>query len=474
MEESKKRMPSVKFALFEVAIILLILIFGRMAFNLNMHILLICTIIAIALCNMYLGHTWKDILKSLEYGVTSALAALFFFFLIGMAVAAWMACGCLPSLIYYGLNLISPAIFLPTTFILCSIVSFACGSSWTTGGTIGIVLLGIGITIGFPEPLIVGCIVAGAYFGDKMSPVSDTTNLSSITADVDLFEHIKAMVPVTAIAWVISFVIYWLMGLSHADAAVSVDAVTEFQAQIAQYFNISPIAILPLILVLVLSIMRVPAIPTLLAGIFLAVPIGLFTQGLSVQNMFNYMQAGVTMDIPEEFVAKIVNRGGIQGMMKTFSMAVIAMALGGIVEHSGALNVLVHKLVSVVKNKRMYPALTIFTAWLVCLTTGEQYLAIVLTGQIYKGAYDEAGYERRMLSRNLEEGGTVSSPVIPWSTAGVYFTGALGVATAVYAPYVFLNYITSVLGILLPLFGLTLMTKEKTAAKLAKKAGKAA
>lgn len=470
--EKEVRTPSFFFAVCNVFIVIVIMMTGLLAFHLNIHMLLVTTTIVLCFFNLALGHKFERILKAMVSSINNAMVAMFFFFIIGMAVAAWMISGCLPTLIYYGLSLLSASIFLPATFLLCSITSLACGSSWTTGGTIGVVLLGIGISIGFPEPLIIGTIIAGAYFGDKMSPVSDTTILASTVARADLFQHIGAMLYITVPAWILSLIIYTVLGFGHASAAVSLVSVAEFQAEIVKYMNVNWILILPLLVVLVMSVLRIHAIPTLMAGVFIAIPLAMIFQEQTLSTIYAALNTGVRMEIESPMIARIVNRGGVQGMMSTFSLAFLCIAMGGVLEDSGSLQVLVNRLVNAVKNSRLYPMFTIITCYIVVLCTGEQYMGILLTGSVYRDVYEKAGFERRMLSRNLEEGGTVASPLIPWTTAGAYFTGALGLSPLIYAPYAVLNYATSILGIIIPLFGLTLLTKARAEKKAAARAAK--
>lgn len=458
--------PSMLFSAIALAVVVAILIAGILVFGLDEHILLVCCIITMAIACLILGYKWDDIQEAMVEGVKKALGALFFFFLIGMAVGAWVACGTLPALIHYGLNILSPGFFLPATLIICSIVSICIGSSWTTAGTVGVVLLGIGTTMGLPAPLVAGCIISGAYFGDKMSPMSDTTNLAPAIAGTDVISHIKAMLYTSVPAFVIALIAYSVMGIKYANTSLDVEGITEIQTALNSTFTINGVVLLPIILVLVLSILKCPAIPSLTIGIIASFPLAAVYQGIGIADFFDILNYGNYYETGVEIVDELVNRGGIQEMMWTFSLGVFALMLGGLITRAGILQVLIGKLIEKLPSPRFLPLCTILTGIAGCACLGEQYMSIVVTAELYKDAYPKAGLQRRMLSRCVEESSTVTANLFPWTTGGAYMYGALGISPFVYGPFAILNWLTPILGALIPLTGFGLLM-EKDAEKVA-------
>lgn len=464
--EKKVRTPSLVFASCILIVLLLWMAAGILLLSVDIRVLLIISIVVVAgVSYFYLGKSMNEIIESMTESVGSSANGLFFFIMIGMAVAVWMFSGCLPTIVYYGLDLLNPVIFLPMTFMLSSIFSLCTGSAWTTAGTIGVVCLGIGIPMGVPEAMTVGAVVSGAYFGDKMSPVSDSTNMAPLSAGTDVFTHIRAMLPITVPAYVISFIIYLVLSLGFDAGGADTHGAAELQAAIAEVFNVNIIVLLPLIIVLVGSVMRMPAIPTLMCGILTAVPTAMIFQKQSFGAILNAMASGVSLDIANPMVAKIVNRGGIDAMLSTLSLAIVAMAFGGLMARSGIFPVVINALVRKVNSPKVYPMITILTCMFLIVATGDNYVPLTLAGKLFDEAYDDVGLDRSMLSRNIEEGGTITAVLCPWASSAAYYAGVFGVPTLVYLPYSFLNILTIILGCVLPLCGLTLITKEKVAEK---------
>jgi len=452
-----KNQPTFVFAVSVMLAIIATLIGGLIFLKSDPHILMIADIIIASFAAIKIGYNWDYILESMAYGVNKAMQALFFFFLIGMAIGAWILSGTVPALISYGFNILSPAFFLPSGMIVCSISALATGSSWSTLGTVGIALMGIGEGLGIPAPITAGMIVSGSYFGDKMSPLSDTTNLAPAIAGTNIYDHIKAMLYTTIPAYVISLIIYALISFRFSGANMDIGKIASIQDSIEGLFNINPIVFLPLVVVLIASIAKVPAIPGMIAGIVISFPISIFIQHSSISEVISVLNYGFQGESSSELVDVLLNRGGIQSMMLTFSMGVIALALGGVLSRTGILNAIVIKMVKHIKNPKYLPAATIITCFVVNLSMADQYVSIVITGELFKEAYQKAGLEPKMLSRCLEEGGTLTSALIPWNTCGAVMIGALGVSAAQYAPYAILNWLNPLLGIIFPIVGYSLL-----------------
>ncbi len=464
MFEQKK--PSFKFAIGVMGLIVLTLMGGLIFLKVDPHILLIVDIIIASFAAIKMGFTWEKISESLAGGVNKAMQTLFFFFLIGMAIGAWILSGAVPGLISYGFNLLNPAFFLPSGLIICSITSLATGSSWSTAGTVGIALMGIGAGLGIPSPLTAGMIVSGSYFGDKMSPLSDTTNLAPAIAGTDLYSHIKAMLYTTLPTYIIALIMYTLVGLRYSGATLDYQNIKSIQDTIGGMFNLNFIVFIPLIVVLVTSFLKVPAIPGLMLGIVVSIPISIFLQGASLADVINALNYGYVGESGVEMIDTLLSKGGIQSMMWTFSLAVIALALGGLLSAMGVFNAIVIKIMLYIKDAKYLPAATILTCIAVNITMAEQYVSIVVTGELFKGAYEKAGLQPRMLSRCLEEGGTLTSSLIPWNTCGAVMFAALGVTATQYAPYAFVNWLNPLMGIFLPIIGYSLLRNDPAAEPL--------
>lgn len=464
-DNTQKKQPTFMFAMTVMVLIVVTLMGGLVFLKSDPHVLMIADIMIVTFAALTLGYKWDEILGSMVDGVNKAIGTLFFFFLIGMTIGAWVLSGTVPALISYGFNILTPKLFLPAGLIICSITSLATGSSWSTAGTVGIALMGVGQGLGVPAPLTAGMIVSGSYFGDKMSPLSDTTNLAPTIAGTNIYDHIKAMLYTTIPAYLIALVVYTIMGLEYAGAAMDMERITTIQDSISGMFNLNPIVFLPLIVVLVTSYAKVAPIPGMMAGIVSSIPIAIFLQGKSLSDVISVLNYGFESRSGLELVDTLLTRGGIQSMMWTFSMAVIALALGGVLSNTGILNAIVTKLVRLIKNPKYLPAATIITTFLVNLSMAEQYVSIVLTGELFREPYEKAGLEPRMLSRCLEEGGTLIAPLIPWNTCGAVMFAALGVSASEYAPYAILNWLNPLLGIVLPILGFSLLKKPNNLQK---------
>lgn len=466
MEQKRPKTPSLKCSVCLLTLLLLWIVVAMLWFKLDVRIALFFAIVAIALVSYFwFGNSAAKIIDDMAASVSGAMSGLFIFFLIGMAIAIWMISGCLPAVVYYGLKLMNPIIFLPATFILSSIFSLCTGTAWTTAGTIGLVCFGIGISLGIPEAMTVGAVVSGAYFGDKMSPVSDSTNMAPLSSGTDVFSHIRAMLYVTGPAYVIAFILYLVLGFSVGGGSGDIHEVMELEQAITGSFNVNIIVLLPLVVVVVLSLMRKPAIPILVAGVLCAIPIAIFVQGQDWVVTLNAMVSGVSLDIENTIVSSIVNRGGIYSMMETLSLVIISLAFGGLMAGCGVFHVIIRKMVEHVRSPRLYPMITVITAALLVVATGGNYVPLTLVGPLFGEAYDDVGLDRSMLSRNIEEGATITAVMCPWASSAAYYVGVFGIPTMAYFPYSFLNIITIILACVLPLCGLTLVTKEKVARK---------
>jgi NhaC family Na+:H+ antiporter len=452
---STKKQPSFAAAAVVCFGTLLILAGGILIFGIGVHVLLILALMLTGAVSYSYGYSSAEMIDGMKSSLSRATPAMIIFILIGTIIGSWIHAGTVPALIYYGLEFINAQYFLPMGLIICSMTSLATGTSWGTIGTVGIALMGIGMGLGISPPLIAGMIISGAYFGDKLSPISDTTNLSAASAETNLYDHIVAMLYTTVPAYVICLIIYTALGYGFtAEANINLAQVTQIQSILDEKFNLNLIVLLPMLALLVMMLIKINAIPAMLLTTFLATLISLIFQNSSLTEALTAINDGYTQESGIKIVDDILLRGGVQSMMWTFSMVYLALCLGGVLEKAGYLTVLVEKIVTRIRSAANLVTLVISTTFLSNVATSSNYMSIILNGSIYRKVFEEAGLKRRMLSRLLEEGGTQTAALIPWNAAAAFAAGTLGVSTLSYLPYTFLNYLNPLLSILLAYLGI--------------------
>lgn len=455
LDLSKDRKPSFGQALTVLLGIISILIVGILGFGLDIHVLLILGLILTCFVAIRVGFSFDELVDAMKDGLGKAMSAILIFILIGMIIGSWIQAGTVPALIYYGLKFLSPKFFLPAGLIVCSITSFATGTSWGTAGTVGLALMGMGMGLGIPAPAIAGMVVSGAFFGDKMSPLSDTTILAAASADCDMYDHIGAMMYTMVPTYIISLIIYTFLGFKYSSSNAMASAeVAQLQEVLVAKFNLNPIVILPIIVVLILSFMKVSSVPALTLGTFLGTAIAIIFQGSSVKAALAALNYGYTEATGIFMVDKLLIRGGIQGMMWTFSLAIVALCLGGVLEKTGFLTVLIEKILTKINSAANLITVSLISAIIGNAAMSEIYLSIILNGSLYRDAYEARGLKKCMLSRVLEEGATMTGALIPWTTCGAFISGALGVSAIEYMPFALLNIINPIMTIVLSYLGI--------------------
>ncbi|MFM1874870.1 MAG: hypothetical protein RL266_607 [Bacteroidota bacterium] len=427
----------------------------------NQMALLLSGAVAVVVA-MFNGEKWDKLFDGVVSSIGSALPALIILLMIGALAGTWLISGVVPAMIYYGLEILNPTFFLFATCIVCAIVSMATGSSWTTVATVGVALMGIGRILGFSDGVIAGAIISGAYFGDKMSPLSDTTNLAPAMAGTDLITHIKHMMWTTVPSIVLTALIFLVMGFATGTSA-DVQGVDSLQAAIESKFNISLWLFLVPVVVIGLIVKKVPAVPALLVGSLLG---GLFAVLFQPQLIASLAADGagfwkgaymVTIDAMTTDVAvqsgnavadELLTSGGMNGMLGTIWLIICAMIFGGVMEASGMLERIAQAILRLAKTTGSLIASTAGTCLVFNVTASDQYLAIVVPGRMFANEYKNRGLAPENLSRALEDSGTVTSALVPWNTCGAYHAGVLGVATGTYMPYAFFNIISPLMTIL--------------------------
>ena len=405
---------------------------------------------------------WKEMLDGAIKSISSAMGALIILLLIGSLAGTWMLSGIVPAMIYYGLDILSPQIFLFAACLICAIVSLGTGSSWSTVATIGIAMLGIGSALGIHEGLIGGAIISGAYFGDKMSPLSDTTNLAPAMAGTDLISHIKYMMWTTIPSIIIALIAFLLIGL-FSDYNLNADSnkVSLMQEAIANKYYITPWLFLVPVGVIVMIVKKVPPIPALLIGTLAGGAFAMIFQAdviYEIGGAGNYIKSSyisimdamtidVSLDTGNDEVNKLVETGGMSGMLNTIWLIICAMSFGGVMEATGLLQRISESIMNFVKSRKSLVLTTSSTCLFFNVTASDQYLAIVVPGRMFASTYKKYNLDPKNLSRTLEDSATVTSVLIPWNTCGATQSGVLGVATITYLPYCFFNLISPLMTI---------------------------
>ncbi len=433
----------------------------------NQFILMLSAAIAASL-GMSKGIPFSEILAGIEKSLASTTGAILIILMIGALAGSWMLSGVVPAMVYYGLQILSPGIFLPATAVICALVSLATGSSWGTTATVGIALIGIGEAMGISTAMVAGSVISGAYFGDKISPLSDTTNLAPAMAGTDLFTHIRYMLYTTLPSFILTLIIFVIIGLSFSTSG-SVKDIDPLLAELDYTFNLTPWLFVAPGLVILLIIRKVPALPAILIGTIAGAVLALVFQQELIHSLIDNTDVGwratyrlifdaltVETIIPaaNPILSDLLQSGGMASMMDTIWLVLAAMTFGGSMEACGFLDTISRSLLKLAKGTASLIATTAGTCITLNLTASDQYLAIVVPGRMYSEAYKKQGLAPENLSRTLEDSGTVTSVLIPWNTCGAYQSGVLGVGTFAYLPFAFFNILSPLMTIIYASFNI--------------------
>lgn len=420
------------------------------------------------------GHTWKDIEKGMVKGISMSLGACLILLAVGSLIGTWMLAGTVPTLIYYGLSLLSPSFFYAATCLICAVVAMSIGSSWTTAATVGVALIGVATGMELSLAITAGAIISGAYFGDKLSPLSETTNLAPAVAGTDLFEHIKYMLWTTVPSFCIAMVLFVILGLQE-NAANSAAQIEQMQQLLSQEFNIAWYTLVPLFVLLFLAINKMPAFPAVAIGAILGGIWALLFQADLVLSMLDTEHEdsitslmvvwtalfdGVSFSTADENLNQLLSRGGMSSMLNTIWLIICAMSFGAVLEKVGLLTAIVSTCLKGATSAGDMVSRTILTCIGTNLVTADQYISIVMPGRMYKEEYKKRNLHQLNLSRSLEDGGTITSPLIPWNTCGAYMHGVLGVHPFEYIFYAFFNLINPILAIIYAYMGIKILRLE--------------
>nr|WP_279294699.1 Na+/H+ antiporter NhaC family protein [Haloarcula hispanica] len=448
-----ERRPGVLQALVPVLGVVLFLGIGSGYLKLAPHGPLLWSIVLTGAVGKYwLGYSWDDLYEGLADSLLMGLQAILILFVIYGLIATWVSAGTIPGLMYYGLSILTPDVFLPATALLAMVVAFSIGSSWTTAGTLGVAFIGIGSGLGVPTPMTAGAILSGAYAGDKQSPLSDTTNLAAAVTNTDLYDHIRAMRNGTVLAFGLSVLLYAALGL-RTVGEIPDGRVAEIQGALAGSYDLSVLVLLPLVVTFGLALYGIPALPTLVAGVFAGTFTTIFVQGRSFTAAWTVFLDGTAPETGMDLVNDLLASGGISGSAWTIAVVVAALSLGGLLERTGVLAVLAHHLATAVRGPRSLVVGTGVSAIFVNAFSAQQYMSIVVPGLTLRNLYDEYGLASDDLSQAIESAGTPTGALFPWHAGAVYMSAVFGVGTLAYAPYYFFAFLSPLILFATTLFG---------------------
>ena len=459
--------PTILQALFPIIFLVVLLtinvsVFGDDALSGSIQIVLILSSAFASIIAFNLGFTWLEIQKGIVKSINSSIPSILILFLVGSLAGSWLLSGIVPAFIYYGIQILNAKIFLFAACIICIVVSLATGSSLTTSATIGIALIGIGRALDISDGLVAGAILSGAYFGDKMSPLSDTTNLAPAMAGSDLISHIKYLSLTTVPSIIISLIIFIILGLNISDNIGSNNAEI-ISNSILDKFYISPILFIVPLVVIILIYNKIKAVPALFVGVILGSVFALIFQSNLVLEVSNSssnswkalfsgtmisLYGSISIDVSNEMVSKLLSSSGMFGMLDTIWLVICAMIFGGVMEKAGFLKKIISIILNKIKSTGSLISSTAGTCMFFNLTASDQYISIVVPGKMYSSIYKEKGLAPENLSRTLEDSGTVTSVLVPWNTCGAYHASVLNVATLTYLPFCFFSLISPIMTIL--------------------------
>lgn len=427
----------------------------------GMHIPLMIGVITAAIVAIAYGWKWGEVENMMVKGVARALPAVFILLIIGIIVGTWIASGVIPTIIYYGLSIIKPSMFVPIVALVTGIVAITLGSSFTAIATIGLAFMVIGEGLGFAPGLVAGAVISGAYFGDKLSPVSDTTNIAPAMAETDLFSHIKHMLWDTLPAFFIAILLYWIVSNSSAaSGSADTNVIETIKAGLNGEFLIHPLLLLMPLLTIILMILRIPAIPVLISVSLLGGVLAIFVQGSSISNVVQVMTNGYSVETGVKALDSLLNGGGLMSMLGTIGLLLIATALGGILEETGAFEVLTRSIMKKVNSTGALISSTILSTFVVAFASGAQFLAIILPARTFVHKYKEMEIDTKNLSRCVEAAGTVGINLVPWSVPAVFAAGILGVSPGEFIPYAFFVFLVPLINIIFGFTGWTISKKQ--------------
>jgi NhaC family Na+:H+ antiporter len=458
----EKRDPYLWEAMLSIVGLVLFISLAIVRYETDPHVPILLGVLVAAIVGLRAGFSWKEVETGMLDGISNSLQAIVILLIIGVLIGVWIESGVVPTMLYYGLKILHPKIFLPATLIICSITSLATGSSWGTSGTIGIALIGIGAGLGFPLPVVAGAVLSGAYFGDKMSPLSDTTNMAPAMVGTDLYTHIKHMTFTTSVSYGLTLVIEFVLSFFYGGGEANLESVNQILAGIDAQFSINLLLLLPPVIVMALAIRKIPAVPGIVIGILASGILGAIFQGNTFGSLLSAAYGGYVSNSGVQAVDNLLTKGGFESMMYTVSLVVCAMMFGGIMEKTNQLRAVVRVILIKAQSSGALITSTVLTAIASNLILCDQYMSIVMTGKMYSQSYIDKGLHPKNLSRAIEDSATVTANLVPWNSGGAYQAATLGVPTIAYLPFNFFCWLTPIVSMLYGWFNITITRLDET------------
>ncbi len=456
----ERKQPTTAFSITAfLAIIVVLIIMINMGVNTTLSVF--AGVIVAVISTKLLNIPWEEVEQNIIKTAADCMPTFLIVIMVGMLVGIWMAGGTVPSLMYYGMQVISPKILVPLAFVLCGLTSEFTGTSFGSVATMGLAMVGIASTTSIPVPLVIGAIVSGAWFGDKMSPLSDTTNLASGVSKVPLYEHIHSMMYTTIPAALIALVLFTIAGLHYSGGSMDTAQQQLILDTLSKHFNINILLILPAILVILISVFKIPSLLGMGIAVVVSAVFALVFQGVNFVDLMNYAFNGFSIETGVSIVDPMLNRGGVLSMSELLVTFMVASVMGAIITSTGILNVLAENvLLKFIKNRGILVFTTLIYSYIVnFLTAGGQTVSIIVTEQTFESTYDDMNIHRKVLSRTLEDAGTLSAPIVPWGVATIYVMGVFGCTTA-YIPYAWFIFIVPIFSMICAITGIGMWDKE--------------
>lgn len=454
MENNYEKKLSFPMALFSLLAIVAIMFVGVKIFKIPTVALFAIVIITLSTIALLNGYKMQDVEDAMINGCKKSSLVVMILIAVGMVVGTWIISGVVPSIIYYGLKILSPAYFLVLGFLIISLVAFFTGSTYTAVATLGVAFMGIGLGMGINPALTAGMVISGSIVGDKMSPFSETSNMAAAIAGTDIITHLRSCLFTVLPASLISAVLYAILGLKYSGSTISMDNINIITSALEKTFVLSPILLLVPVLTIVLAVKKVPpTLAVLLGAVFGLIAAFIFQPSFGVKAIISSLSSGFSFDFGDAMVNKLLNKGGVSSMMSTVALAILALTFGELLQMMGVLETVLSKIKNMINSSTSLVIATLITALLTVMATASQYMGIILPGQFYKNSYDRLKIKPYVLSRTLEDGGTIFSYLVPWSAASIYVSGVLDVPTIQSIPYSFLAILCPVLAVVYAITG---------------------
>lgn len=451
--------PTLTYSILLLVMVIGIITVGMLVFAAEIQIMLFIALIAVIPFVLKLGYSYEKVEEQIFSSMKKALQPAMILLGVGILIGSWMASGTVPTIIYYGIQSISPQFFLVTTLLFCSVVSIATGSSWATLGTAGIAMMGVGHSLGIPVGMTAGAVISGAYFGDKISPLSDSTNLSAAVVGTDLMTHIKHMMWTTVPSYIITAIIFTVLGFRYGENAANSAEVSALTGYLSDHFHLGIIPLIPVVVLFGLLISKQPAVTSVFIGSIAGAVVAILYQGLSVPEVFTILYEGYYVESGIEIVNTLLQRGGLTSMLALLALFLFALGLGGLLHASGVLETILLSVTSRIKSKGMLVFVTILISYFTLGIGGAFYFSAVMTGTLMKPLFEKFNLKPENLSRIMEDCATQSCSLIPWTASGIFTAATLGVPPLVYIPFCFLAMTTPIFSLVYGITGFSMTEK---------------